>query len=50
MFERIFGYPIQQASEDALLEMILLPDDDYISHTLIAEAIIEKERRINNVR
>lgn len=47
MFKQIFGYSIQQASEDTLLQMILLPDDDYISHTLIAEAIIEKERRLN---
>lgn len=47
MFKRIFGYSIQQASEDTLLQMMFLPDDDYISHTLIAEAIIEKERRLN---
>lgn len=45
MFERIYGYSIQQASEDTLIELMLSPDDDYISHNLIAEAIEEKKRR-----
>ena len=49
MFEEIFGYPIEQATNEKVLWVIQTTDDDgYVDHNLLLDAIYEKERRIAN--
>lgn len=45
MWEEIFGYPVEQASEEELWEEYNRPDDSYVQHALGMAALMELVRR-----
>lgn len=45
MWEEIFGYPVEQASEEKLWEEYNLPDDSFVQHALGMAALMELVRR-----
>lgn len=46
MFEKIYGYPISQATNETIYQLLTLSDDDYTDHYLLLEGIEEKQRRV----
>ena len=45
MFQRTFGYSIEKTEEEILYSILCLPDDDYVNHNLILEALEELKHR-----